>query len=267
MMKLIHLFSLSLIVLASCGAPKPQKTAETKETKVEPFTIPEIPTMLNTPEERAQFITLHYWDNFNFSDTSLISHPEITEQAFANYVNLLPHSPNYKEGIETMMKKAEADSAMFAHFASMAEKYFYDPNSPFRNEDFYVSTLNVILKSEKVDEWNKVRPAYQLGMAMKNRVGEKATMFPQLAKSKGELILLFFHNPECENCKEIKEYIKTKELDKKVTLLMVNPDENKGLEELYDLRAIPTLYLLNKEKTVLLKDAVIGQVEEYLLKK
>jgi hypothetical protein len=33
------------------------------------------------------------------------------------------------------------------------------------------------------------------------------------------------------------------------------------------MKAIPTLYLLNKEKTVLLKDATAQAVEEYLLMK
>ena len=35
-------------------------------------------------------------------------------------------------------------------------------------------------------------------------------------------------------------------------------------QQLYDLKAIPTLYLLNKEKTVLLKDATAQAIEEYL---
>jgi hypothetical protein len=35
-------------------------------------------------------------------------------------------------------------------------------------------------------------------------------------------------------------------------------------DEIYDLKAIPTLYLLNKEKKVLLKDATFQQIENYL---
>ena len=38
-------------------------------------------------------------------------------------------------------------------------------------------------------------------------------------------------------------------------------------QQLYDLKAIPTLYLLNKDKTVLLKDAPAQTIEEYLLMK
>ena len=35
-------------------------------------------------------------------------------------------------------------------------------------------------------------------------------------------------------------------------------------DEIFDLKAIPTLYLLNKEKKVLLKDATFQQIENYL---
>ena len=35
-------------------------------------------------------------------------------------------------------------------------------------------------------------------------------------------------------------------------------------QNLYDLKAIPTLYLLDKDKKVLLKDASVGQIEVYL---
>ena len=38
-------------------------------------------------------------------------------------------------------------------------------------------------------------------------------------------------------------------------------------KELYDLKAIPTLYLLDKDKTVLLKDAPFETLETYLTQK
>ena len=35
-------------------------------------------------------------------------------------------------------------------------------------------------------------------------------------------------------------------------------------KNLYDLKAIPTLYLLDKDKKVLLKDATVAQIDQYL---
>mgnify|MGYP002527024690 FL=1 len=43
-------------------------------------------------------------------------------------------------------------------------------------------------------------------------------------------------------------------------------DKKQTIEQnnLYDLKAIPTLYLLDKDKTVLLKDVTTKEIEEYL---
>ena len=35
-------------------------------------------------------------------------------------------------------------------------------------------------------------------------------------------------------------------------------------DEIYDLKAIPTLYLLDKDKKVVMKDVTFNQVENYL---
>ena len=102
------------------------------------------------------------------------------------------------------------------------------------------------------------------------------------------------NNPGCHACTETIDALKNAPIinrllgQKKLTVLSIYPDEEldewrKHLNEfpkewingydkkfaikeqqLYDLKAIPTLYLLNKEKTVLLKDATAQAIEEYL---
>lgn len=53
------------------------------------FTLPEIPSSLKTPRERAVYLSVHYWDHYNFADTTLISKKEITEQAFVDFLEVL----------------------------------------------------------------------------------------------------------------------------------------------------------------------------------
>ncbi|MEG1406143.1 MAG: DUF5106 domain-containing protein, partial [Alistipes sp.] len=195
--------------------------------------------------------------------------------AFVDFVNLLPHVslPLATQGIETMMHKAEADPAMYAHFMELAEKYYYEPNSPFRSEELYIVVLRSIVANKQLAEIEKVRPQYQLDLSLKNRVGQRATNFAyttlqggkaKLYAATGDRILLFFYRPDCESCKETKQYVAKKEIDKLVTIVWVNPDKDTHLDEIYDLRASPTLYLLDGKHTVLLKDARIEQIENYL---
>lgn len=260
-----------MTVITSCTSI--QKKQEVVEHQS--FHVPDLPAILTTPEQKAEFIITHYWNNFNFSDTTLISRADITEQAFTDFVNILPRVPEQliEKGVTAMMDKAAINSAMYAHFMELSEKYFYDPNSPFRNEAIYVMILRNIVFNAKLDSIYKVRPQYQLDMALRNCVGNKATDFEYITEKRvekrlynitGNPLLLFFFRPDCPTCKEVKEYVVRNGIDKQVKILFVNPDENIHLDTVYDLRASPTLYLLDKDKKVLLKDASIEQIEQYL---
>lgn len=205
--------------------------------------------------------------------------------------------------IKGMMHKATADSSVFAHIAGLYEKYLYDPNSPLRDETLYIPVLEAIIVAPVFDDVNKIRPAHLLELALKNRVGEPATDFTYTLASgktgtlynvKADYLLLFFYNPDCHACQEITEQLSGNPLigelekNKKLKILAVYPDEDLEAwknhipdipaswinsydssvtlknDEIYDLKAIPTLYLLDKEKNVILKDVTFDRLMEYL---
>lgn len=275
MKHLMFVFLFACFSLTACnGQSRAKKVGGQSLKKL--FSMPVIPSTLTSPDEKAEFVVTRYWDRFDFSDTTLILRADYTEQAFADFVNVLPHvsAPLALRGIDTLMTRA-ADSAMYAHFMELSEKYLYDPNSPFRSEELYIGFLRHIIANENLEEILKVRPQYQLEMALKNRVGEKASDFEyttlkggktRLYAANGERILLFFFRSDCSTCKETKEYVRAHDIDKLVEIVWVDPDKDTHIDTLYDLRASPTLYLLDKDKTVLLKDAPIELIEQYLTK-
>ena len=57
------------------------------------LTLPTIPVMLNTTEQRADYLARHYWDNVNFADSNYIHHPEVTEQGWVNFIDILQLVP------------------------------------------------------------------------------------------------------------------------------------------------------------------------------
>lgn len=301
-----------VIALFMCGACNSGKVQEQKEEAVQEeakgFKLPEIPAMYTDAEQRANFLVKHYWDNFDFTDTSYIHLPQITEQAFVDFLDVTNHSPlaSAYEGMGQLMSGAEKDKKVFDYFVSLADKYLYDPNSPFRNEELYIAVLEKMLESNHLEEVERTRPQYRLQLAQKNRVGTKAINFAYTTASgkqgalynfKTDYILVYINNPGCHACGEITEGLKQSRImqyllsEKRVTILCVYPDEDleewkkhqadfpndwingydKGTtirdKDLYDLKAIPSLYLLDKEKTVLLKDATLPQIEQYLSEK
>lgn len=293
---------LSLLLFLNCNGQQNKNTAIEKDTAPRTFQMVSIPSMLTDHADRANYLTKHYWDNFDFTDTAYIHIPQVTEQAFVDYIDVLflVPTPISSASIKEMLKKAEADSTMFTYFTTLYEKYLYDPNSPMRNDELYIPVLESILASPVVTE--KIRPAHLLELAQKNRIGEKASNFTYtlangkngtLYAIKSDYTLVFFYNPGCHTCKEIMEQL-TSSLrvnylmqEKKLTVLAVYPDEDltewKNYlsqvpkdwinsydsdaklqnEEIYDLKAIPTLYLLDKDKKVILKDTTFEQLENY----
>lgn len=113
---------------------------------------------------------------------------------------------------------------------------------------------------------------------------------------RGEYTLLFFNNPDCPSCAQILEVIKDSPLvgmvnkgELKVLAMYIDEDlaawkENREKypagwiyaydqdlilrdNGLYGLRAIPSLYLLDKEKRVILKDAPVEKVISYFMQR
>jgi hypothetical protein len=305
-MKYVYLLFV-LMSFANChGQQKKSGRVVPAESETNPppaFQMIKIPAVLTSPDERAEYLVKHYWDNFNFSDTAYIHLPQVTEQAFVDYVDIMPYTSvsAVSASIKSMLKKAEKEEKMFLYFTDLYEKYLYDPNSPMRNDEFYIPVLEEMLESPVVKE--KIRPAYLLELAKRNRPGEKATDFTYtltdgkkatLHSIRSDYTLLFFYNPDCHNCQEVSEQLQGSLTvryllkDKKITILAVYPDEDLKAwrnyllrvpkewinsydatirlknEEIYDLKAIPTLYLLDKEKVVLLKDPTFERLENYL---
>jgi hypothetical protein len=302
-MKYLCLF-VSLTLCINCSG---QKTGDVKTggiaAKPPAFQMVSIPGVLVNPAERADYLVEHYWDNFDFSDTAYIHLPEITEQAFVDYIDILPYTSVdiTALSIKKMLKNAEAEEKVFSYFTKLYEKYLYEPNSPMRNDEYYIPVLEALLSSPLVKE--KTRPASLLELARKNRLGEPAANFTYtLANGQKKALydlnapytLLFFYNPDCHNCQEVSRQLQASlsvgALMKKgqLTVLAVYTDEDLKAwrnyipqmpaewiishdekrtileKEIYDLKAIPTLYLLDSKKNVLLKDPVFGQLEDYL---
>ena len=305
------------VLVASCSAGKKSQTDAAHEKPVtnelsivrDTFVLPNVPDYLTHPEARAEYLVMHYWDRFDIKDSKLIRKPAITEQAFVDYINIFSYVSKEKvnESLQYTLKKMEPNPDMYTHFASLFEKYFYEANSPFRNEDLYLPILQSLVKSDILSEENRSTYQFQLDMAMKNRVGDKAIDFDYTLPSgktetlhsiKSEYLVLMFSNPGCHTCEMV-----TDELNRSASLqrafsmntpsrtmiavLTVFPDEDlsswhshlnelpknwihsydKGIQitkkRLYDIKAIPTLYLLDKNKNVLLKDTSPTEIDRF----
>ncbi len=206
--------------------------------------------------------------------------------------------------LDTLLAHYAADSAAMKQLVDKLAQPLADPNSPIRNEELYILILEAVIASPFYDSVEKIKPRFRLEMALKNRVGRPANDFEytlgdgargRLYGVEAPYTLLYINNPDCHACEEMlaqlvgSKVIAEAQREGRLKIVAIYPDEDlaawrkhrkevpaewingydAGLamrrEELYDLRAIPSLYLLDGEKRVLLKDCtVVGQIEAYL---
>ena len=278
-----------LFILASCGFKSGDSDSKqiiySDSTIVQQqvqFPFPEIPTAFTEPEVRKSYLLTHYWDKFNFADTTLVNNRDVTEQGFVNFIALLADGTTQEDLIR---KSLENWCRMFvsSEYASqklmdMADSYLYNPNSPFYNEYLYEIYLESLTKDSQATDFT-----YYLSDGTRRTLADTPV--------KNNFLLLIFYDPECDTCHDtllrmaadaaLMNAVRTG----KVTVLAVYTEGNeeawlKALsdmpegwivgtdreavktEALYDLKAMPTLYLLDNKKRVVLKDAPYDMIRK-----
>ena len=206
-------------------------------------------------------------------------------------------------GIKKLLDQADKNQAMYAFFSSKMEFYLSSPNSTLRNEEFYIPVLEHMVASKSLDQPRKVRPNSILPILQKNRPGTQAanihyTMVSGAKNSlynlKSDYFLLVFYDFDCEDCNVLKGLIEGSQVinemqkQKKLTILAIYPganmegwkrssvqvpaswingydhDEEIGREGTYILRSIPSIFLLDENHGVIMKEPPFSYVELYL---
>ncbi|MFA5850462.1 MAG: DUF5106 domain-containing protein [Bacteroidales bacterium] len=291
----------SIACMLSCNNNK----GKTESTFV-PLKMIDVPAMITEPEERSKYIVDHFWKMMNFQDTSYLQNIHNLNVHFSAYVDyLVSAAPNAAiNSVSKLVDSAlNGNPKITSRFREMFEAAFYSPNSIYRNEELYIFILEKYLKSGKYSDAERVQMQYQLDLAYRNRVGTKAIDFKFILEDgsmkslygiNSAYTILMFFDPDCPTCKSVMEEMKASAIlsqmssSVKVLTMYAGVDYERWMKEvkqlnkkwingcdkemklsegpLYDLRPTPAIYLLDKNKLVLLKDAPFKIIEEYLKK-
>ena len=304
-----------LLLLGSChtkpgmtGKSEPVQSDSIAVKVQDKFPFPAIPELLTSPGERRDYLLTHYWEQFDFADTTLVNNRDVTEQGFVNFIALLADGTTPEELTRESLANWCAGFVGKEHarqvLTQTADSYLFNPNSPFYNEGLYGLYLETMLGV--LPQTDAVRSSYQfkLELVRRNNPGDRATDFTYYlpdgtrrtlaaTPTKNDRLLLMFYDPECESCHEVllqmaadtalAEAVRAG----KLSVLAVYTEGNeeawrKALPDmpggwtvgtdreavktgaLYDLKAMPSLYLLDGSKTVLLKDAAYEKIRTTL---
>lgn len=208
------------------------------------------------------------------------------------------------QAIDALCTGMEKQAVACQVFMQLMDDYLYNPNSPYYDEPLYAVYLSRMLRSEALDAARKSTLRFKLDLMSRNNPGSKAEDFiyflPDGTRSslrctpvEGNCLLLVFYDPECPSCHEVMDAMMKSErlaqavASRKLTVLAVYTEGDEEVwkstlvgmpagwivgtdrlcvqdKALYDLKAMPSLYLLDGAGIVMAKDIPFEQVERGL---
>lgn len=268
------------------------------------FKMVEIPSVITDNDLRVKFLLNHYWDNLDLKDTIANANPANIQEPFRAYLNVLASSDfkSATESIVNLARKVKVSHIKIVTcFMEIFEKSLYDPNSLYKSEEIYLAVVNEMQEGTNFPFELKEKLSFQSKNLNKNRINTKAAninfitpegKLSSLYNVKSAYILLFFYEPDCHSCnltadQMMRSPILLNALDKiKVVAVYTGNSEelwknyNKNLSKewvvgfdkkqevvnnsIYDIRSSPSIYLLDANKKILLKDVSFDIAAEYL---
>ena len=266
--------------------------------------MPDIPVDITVPMQRAEYLTMHFWDKFDFGDASFFMNNDLPERCFVEFIDLLSIVPveTMEKSIDVLLKRSEASKTIFSLILKLSERYLYESESPVCDEEKLIPFMRYALQSSLLDDTEKIRPRFLLENISINRLGTVSSDIDYMLinKEKGNLhsvnaeyTLLYFNDPECEDCAMLtKQIIASTAINNrintgglKIIMVYVNddieawekhaseipgswiysrdPEQKIIVEGIYNIKQFPTIYLLGKDKKVLLKDTTFDNLEGF----
>ena len=262
----------------------------------------EIPDTLTTPASRNKWLVQHYWDKFDFADTTFLAHAETTEQGYVYFLGLLPcvSKASAAEGIRVLVDyiyKSGTESVR-EYFATLADSWLGDNNSPMHDDVTYAQFLDIAAANKFANIAERTRNRYMARNLRKNLPGSTAADFYYICRdgkrynmhgTDAKYTLLYFYDPDCNHCRAVlKKLLAIPQLTDSPAIHVLaiypygyderwettgntfppswtdgySPDGEINASDIYYIKEMPSLYLLDSEKRVILKNPTVTVLKE-----
>ena len=220
------------------------------------FPYPEIPDELEGPEARMAYLLEHFWQDYAFADSTAMNR-EVGEQGMVDFLNFMQHADSVSamQGAKVLADSLGVHPSALTFFEGLMEHYLGDSDSPLYSDEVYAHLLRALPETPQ--------RVWLLEQLAKNRVGSMAADIlvttpegkqTRLYKIKAEQILLIFYDPDCRRCQRLDAQLEQEPLIVQNPRLKVVRKNVNDLNGEYYVPHTPALYLLDKEKRVVLKE-------------
>lgn len=290
-----YIFSLIMLSVCLSGASQ-ESAAEEGPIRIPPlFEYISAPDTIADITGRSNYVITHFWDPMDFSQNAVgqiaLNH------AFGVYATPMRWADKevIDQSVKALLKKLASNPTLLLQFTKAAEYHLYSENASVWIDDYYIPFLRAITTNKKLDDNRKAKYARQFAILESCKIGDKFKGF-DFEKPNGDkasfaisapLTLIEFGNPSCNDCRMAKLRLQTNSLieqlvdDNKLVIYFIVPDAEaeegwdvelasypykwkcgagNALDDIFDIRNSPTLYLLDEKGTILEKNQPIEKI-------
>ncbi|WP_082577799.1 thioredoxin-like domain-containing protein [Flavobacterium sp. Root186] len=249
-------------------------------------------------KEITNFLRENYWKGVDFKSDILLNTMLLPSKA-KKYISLFDKNDSQlNEVVKELLDKSAVNPLVYQVISDALYNSFNKPVYIDNDENIAVAILKNAQEQSFVPDWKKQSIEQQILIHQKNMIGSKAVNFTLKDASdtkyvlndvKSKYTILFFFDPECSHCMEVipktkgwfhvdgpkdahvlaiyinhneqewKKYVKENTYPQRWLNLWDKNGEEK-IQEKYWIQSLPTIYVLDENKKVILKDVNYKQL-------
>lgn len=257
------------------------------------FEYPVAPEEIEGLNERCDYLVKHFWDNFDFKSKQPVDQYALNE-AFGVFTTSLQFASKKEAdlALEKINGKLASNPILALQFTKAAEEKLYGPRAEIWIDDIYIKFLESLIKNKKIKQERKNKYVKQYEALTNSAVSSNAPSFEFIGKDDEKKsyfpmstpTILIFGNPDDSDWMmdrlKMESNLNFKEaLEKgKINVLYIinhnidnwqqkvnnyNPrwtiGKENGIENLYDTRLNPSIYVVGADGKILKKFASVNE--------
>lgn len=256
------------------------------------FEYPQVPDRLTKANMRFNFMVEHLWDGCNLEKEE-ITDIESFRETFNDYLSffVLADIPVIEKSVKKFVERVSKNKANLQTVIDFTDSEIFRPTAPHCNDDVYTMFAKNLAANKKVDVNVRQRMETNMQIVANSRI---ETVMGDMVLSDGEgtlhglqsqYTIVFFNRADCTDCSiyklRLSTDVATNNLIKSgaVNIVSVYPSampdcdakmaeeqENwrtaklDDMEEKYDMRIQPCVYILGADKKIIVKSPGITQL-------
>ena len=258
------------------------------------FEYPTVPDKLTKTNLRADFMVKHLWDKCDLEKQEITDIPAFAD-AFTDYLSffILADKNVVKESIDSFVKRVSKNEKNLKTVLFLVDDFVYSPYSQYCSEDLYEIFTDAFSRSKNVD--SKIKDT-MLNNVKKLEASRKDAVFADFSINKGlesatlhsltsQYFVVIFNidgNFDTSLYKlRLNTDITTNSLIENGTVSIISLYSEKtvkrdgdsenwykaeinNMENKFDMRVFPCVYILDKDKKIIAKSPGVEQVLEMM---